>query len=179
MHQIIAYQGIAGAYSFIAAGKMFPHAQYLPCFSFADAFSAVQNGMADYAVIPIENSTAGQVTESQLLMESTNLKTVAEYYLRIEHQLIGLKGSKLSDIKTVISHPQALAQCSNFINRHHLRQIIGADTAGSCPEISARGDVSLAAIASRTAAQIYDLEILAENIEDNPDNTTRFLVLAR
>ncbi len=175
----VAYQGMPGAYSHIAAQKCCPHAEYLPCFSFEDTFAAVQNGKADLAVIPVENSTAGKVVEAQLLIESTSLRTIGEYYLRIEHQLIGLPGSKLENIRTVLSHPQALAQCRKFINQHNLRPIIGTDTAGSCPEIMQRQDKTLAAIASELAAHIYGLDILASNIEDSDTNTTHFLIFAR
>ena len=175
----IAYQGIEGAYSYVAATNLYPQAKYISCSNFAEAFSLVQNNKADFAVIPIENSTAGRVTDVHFLLPKTGLSVCAEYFLRIEHQLIGLPNAKLSDIKTVYSHPQALAQCNIFLEQHNIKSYADSDTALSCKNIIKQKDLSCAAIASKLAAHTNNLQILASNIENSPNNTTRFLVMSK
>ena len=179
MTTTIAFQGIFGAYSHLACRELYPDAACLPCISFAEAFQTVQNGLADFAVIPIENSNAGRVADVHFLLSQTPLHIVGEHFLRIRHQLLGLPQSNLSDITTAISHPQALAQCSCFLQQHHILPSPQTDTALSCKILTESQDVSTAAIASSAAAEIYGLKILAGNIENASNNTTRFLVMSR
>lgn len=175
----IAYQGVAGAYSHIACQQVYPNNQYLACDSFAIAMQAVQSGQADLAMIPVENSNAGRVTDVHFLLPQTGLQIIGEFFLRIEHQLLGLKGAKLSDIASASSHPQALAQCSDFLEQHQIKPLQRIDTARSCEDIIREADIHKAAIASKLAAEIYQLEILASNIENAHNNTTRFLIMSQ
>jgi prephenate dehydratase len=141
--------------------------------------AAISSGEADLGMIPIENSVAGRVADIHHLLPSSGLFIVGEWFLPIRHQLMAPKGAKLSDIKTVESHVHALGQCRRIIRRLGLKPIVAADTAGSARDIASRNDKSTAAIASRLAASIYGLDILAEDVEDETHNTTRFVVLAR
>ncbi|MDQ0505874.1 prephenate dehydratase [Xanthobacter agilis] len=175
----ISFQGEPGANSHIACREAFPDYEVLPCATFEDAFAAVDSGAAELAMIPIENSVAGRVADIHRLMPQSALNIVGEYFLPLSHQLMAVPGARLDTIKTVQSHVMALGQCRKAIGQLHLTSIIGADTAGSAREIAEAGDVTRAAIASRLAAEIYGLDILAENIEDEAHNTTRFVVLAR
>ncbi len=174
----IVFQGEPGANSHIACAEVYPEYEPVPCATFEDAFAAASNG-ADLAMIPIENSVAGRVADIHHLMPGSNLHIIGEFFLPINHQLMGLKGAKLSDIKSVQSHIHALGQCRKLIRKLGIKAVIGADTAGSARQISEAGDKSRAAIASRLAAEIYGLDILAEDIEDEAHNTTRFVVLSR
>lgn len=175
----ITYQGVAGAYSHIAAQEVFPNADYIACETFENAMETVQNGEADYAVIPVENSNAGRVSDVHFLLPKMNLFIVGEHYLRVEHQLLAVAGAKLEDIVLASSHPQALAQCSAFLRKHGIRPSARIDTAKSCEDVKAWNDKTKAAIASKLAAEIYGLQILASNIENAGNNTTRFLILSR
>ena len=175
----IAFQGEPGAFSHAAASGVFPDAEFLPNVTFEEAMAAVQTGAADYAVLPVENSLYGRITDIHHLLPESGLFIVGETYLRIEMNLWGVPGATLDDIKAVQSQPPALGQCRNFIASHGLRTINGADTAGSAREVAARGDKSVAAIASRLAGEIYGLNLLQTNIEDAGHNTTRFLVMSR
>ena len=174
----IAYQGAAGAYSHIASSTLFPKEEYIPCDTFEQAFSLVQNSQADIAVIPVENSNAGRVSDVHFLLPETGLFIQGEYFLHIHHQLLGLKGNKLENIKTAISHPQALAQCSKFLKENNIKPLARIDTAKSCKDIVEEQDNTQAAIASPLAAKIYNLDILAPNIENAENNTTRFLIMS-
>lgn len=174
----ITYQGVAGAYSHIAAQNIFPDSEFAACETFEQAMDTVQNKKADYAVIPVENSNAGRVADVHFLLPETGLSIIGEYFLRVEHQLLGLPGAKLENITTVSSHPQALSQCSEFIKRHKMAPVARIDTAKSCQDIINWQDTSKAAIASKLAAEIYGLAVLASNIENSSDNTTRFLIMA-
>jgi len=174
----IAYQGAAGAYSHIASQDIFPNQEYLPFASFDEAMCAVQNGRANLAVIPVENSNAGRVSDVHFLLPQTNLHIVGEYFLRIEHMLLGLPGTTLDKITSASSHPQALAQCSAFLKKHRILPVQRIDTALSCQDIINEKDQTKAAIASKLAAQIYGLEILQNNIENASNNTTRFLIMS-
>lgn len=173
----ITYQGVAGAYSHIAAKNIFPDAEYVSCETFEQAMQSVKEHSADYAVIPVENSNAGRVADVHFLLPDTNLSIVGEYFLRVEHQLLGLNNASLEEIKSASSHPQALSQCSDFLKKHNLTPIARIDTAKSCQDIIAFQDKSKAAIASKLAAKIYGLKILASNIENTKNNTTRFLIM--
>lgn len=175
----IAYQGVAGAYSHIACQTVYPGAEYFACASFEEAMAAVTDKKVDFAMIPVENSNAGRVSDVHFLLPSTGLHIVGEFFLRIEHQLLGLPGSKLSEVKTASSHPQALAQCSEFLKNHQIQPVQRIDTALSCQDILTAQDKTKAAIASRLAGEIYGLEILAPNIENASNNTTRFLIMSQ
>jgi prephenate dehydratase len=176
--KIIVFQGEPGANSDIAAREAYAEYESVPCPTFEDAFAAVSSREADLAMIPIENSVAGRVADIHHLMPTSGLHIIAEYFLPISHQLLAVKGAKLSDLKTVQSHVMALGQCRNMIKKLKLKPVIGADTAGSARQIAEAGDKSHAAIASKLAAEIYRLDVLAKDIEDEAHNTTRFIVLA-
>jgi prephenate dehydratase len=177
--QTIVFQGEPGANSHIAIRERYPDAQAVPCATFEDAFAAVANGEASLAMIPIENSVAGRVADIHHLMPHSGLHIIGEFFLPLSHQLMAPKGASLATVKTVQSHVMALGQCRNIIRKLGLVAAIGADTAGSARQIAELGDPSRAAIASRLAAEIYGLDILAENIEDEAHNTTRFIILSR
>jgi prephenate dehydratase len=151
----------------------------MPCPTFEDALAAIASGDADLGMIPIENSVAGRVADIHHLLPASGLYIVGEYFLPIRHQLMAVKGAKLADIKSVESHVHALGQCRRIIRKLRVTPIVAGDTAGSARDISERKDKSVAAIASRLAAQIYGLDILAEDVEDESHNTTRFVVLSR
>ena len=175
----VVFQGERGANSHIACREAYPDHVATPCPTFEDVFAAVASGEADLGLIPIENSVAGRVADIHHLMPTSGLHIVAEWFLPVRHQLMALRGATLSGIRSVESHVMALGQCRNTIRRLDLKPIVAADTAGSAREVADSGDLTRAAIASRLAAEIYGLEILAENIEDEAHNTTRFLALAR
>jgi prephenate dehydratase len=175
----IVFQGEPGANSHIACQEAYPDGEPLPCPTFEDALNAVASREADLGMIPIENSVAGRVADIHHLMPGSNLHIIAEWFLPIRNQLMAPKGAKLGGVRTVESHIMALGQCRNFIRRHGLKSIVAADTAGAAREVAERGDRTAAAIASRLAAEIYGLDILAENIEDEAHSTTRFIVLSR
>ena len=175
----ISFQGEMGANSHLAIVEAYPDARPLPCATFEDALSAISSGEADLGMIPIENSIAGRVADIHYLLPRSDLSIIGEWFLPIHHQLMAPRGAKLSDIKTVESHVQALGQCRNAIRKLGLKSIVAADTAGSARIVAERGDKSCAAIASRLAAEIYGLDILAQDVEDESYNTTRIVVLAR
>ena len=175
----IAFQGELGANSHLAISEAYPDAEPLPCPTFEDALGAISSGEAALGMIPIENSVAGRVADIHHLLPTSGLHIVAEWFLPIRHQLMAVKGVKLQDIKTVESHVQALGQCRRTIRKLGIKPVVAADTAGSARDVAARGDRTCAAIAPRLAAEIYGLDILAEDIEDETHNTTRFVVLAR
>src|SRR6195256_6368269 len=175
----IVFQGEPGANSHIACKAAYPDYQAVPCPTFEDAFTAVANGEADLGMIPIENSVAGRVADIHHLMPSAGLHIVAESFLPIRNQLMALKGVRLAEIKSVESHVMALGQCRNYIRKLGVKAVVAADTAGAAREVAERGERSCAAIASALAAEIYGLNILAENIEDESHSTTRFIVLSR
>ncbi len=175
----IAFQGEAGAYSDLACRTAYPKLRTLACGSFEDAFAAVESGRARLAMIPVENSVAGRVAEIHRLLPHTGLHIVAEYFQRVNHHLLVLPGTRLSQIRTVHSHVHALSQCRKFIRSLKVTPVVHADTAGAAAEVAARGDRSAAAIASALAGKIYGLKSLKIGIEDAVHNTTRFLALAR
>jgi prephenate dehydratase len=176
---IIAFQGEPGANSDMACRAAFPYMTTLPCPTFDTAMGAVQAGKAELAIIPVENSIAGRVADLHSLLPHTKLKIVAEHFQRVEHCLVALPSASLKSIKTVKSHVQALAQCRNFLKKHRFQPLVHADTAGAAREIAEIGDPKVGAIASSLAARIYDLKVLAKNIEDADHNTTRMLVFSR
>ncbi|SJZ64414.1 prephenate dehydratase [Oceanospirillum multiglobuliferum] len=176
---IIAFQGHLGAYSHLACRTATPAFTPVPCGTFTEAMQMVEKGAAELAMIPIENSTAGRVEEIYRQLPKTHLSIIGEHFESINHCLIGLKGSTLTDIQTVCSHPQALAQCDNNIMRLGLATDVKSDTAGAAREIMQLQDKSRAAIASSLAAELYEMEILQENFQDFDGNTTRFIILSR
>lgn len=179
MARKIAYQGEPGANSHIACNDAFPDMEPMPCATFEDCFSAVEEDRAALAMIPLENTIAGRVGDIHYLLPRTSLQIISEYYLPIRHQLMGLPGASLSDIESARSHIMGLGQCRNFLREHGISLITSADTAGAAREVAEAGDLTVAAIAPRLAADVYDLDILAEDIEDEAHNTTRFIVMAR
>jgi prephenate dehydratase len=179
MAKKIAFQGEEGAFSHAAAHALFPKGEAIPCVTFEDTITAVQKGTADYGVVPVENSLYGRITDIYHLLPESGLFIIGEHFLRIEMNLLGVKGATLADIKSVQSLSVALGQCRKFIRKHRLKTINATDTAGSAREIAEKGDKSVAAIASRFAAEVYGLDVLASNIEDAAHNTTRFLVISK
>ena len=175
----IAFQGEPGANSHLAITEAYPGAEAVPCATFEDAFAAVRTGRAELAMIPIENSIAGRVADIHHLMPTSKLHIVDEHFMPVHHQLLAMKGATLKTLKTVESHVHALGQCRRIIRKLGIKPIVAADTAGSARDVSERKDKTVAAIASRLAAKIYGLDILAEDVEDEAHNTTRFVVLAR
>ena len=176
--KIIAYQGEPGANSHIACKNAYPGWTPLPCATFEDALAAVTEGRAGLAMIPIENSIAGRVADIHTLLPASGLFIVAEYFLPIHFQLLGLKGASLDGVTSVYSHVHALGQCRKAIRARGLKPVVTADTAGSAREVAEWGDATRASLATRLAAEIYGLEILAEDVEDEAHNTTRFVVLS-
>jgi prephenate dehydratase len=175
----IAFQGELGANSHLAITEAYPNAEPLPCATFEDALGAISSGEAALGMIPIENSVAGRVADIHHLLPASGLYIVAEWFLPVRHQLMAVKGATMKDITTVESHVHALGQCRRMIRKLGIKPVVAGDTAGSARDIAERGDKRCAAIASRLAADIYGLDILAEDIEDEAHNTTRFVVLAR
>lgn len=174
----IAFQGAKGAYSDMACREVFADAETIPSNTFDDAFQAVKNGAVDYAMIPIENTLAGRVADVHHLLPKSGLFIIGEHFLPVHHCLMGVKGAAIDQLKNVHSHVHALPQCRNFMRDNQLNGVVHADTAGAAKDIAALGDPTQAAIASRLAAEIYGLEILAADIEDDHTNTTRFVILA-
>jgi len=175
----IAFQGEPGANSHLAIADVYPEAEAVPCATFEDAFGLITAGEADLGMIPVENSVAGRVADIHHLMPDSGLHIVAEHFMPVRHQLLGVKGAKLADIRTVESHVHALGQCRKIIRKLGIKPLVAADTAGSAREVAQAGDKTRAAIASRLAAEIYALDTLAQDVEDEAHNTTRFIVLAR
>jgi prephenate dehydratase len=175
----IVFQGEPGANSHLAAREVYPDHEPVPCPTFEDAFAAISSGDAALGMIPIENSVAGRVADIHHLMPHSGLHIVAEHFMPVRHQLLAPKGAVLGKIRTVESHVHALGQCRKAIRTLGLKPIVAADTAGSAREVAEAGDRTRAAIASRLAADIYGLDILAQDIEDEAHNTTRFIVLSR
>ncbi len=177
----IAFQGEPGAYSEAAALEHWgPEAEPVPCATFDEVFAAVEGGACERGLVPIENSIGGSIHRNYDLLLQHSLHIVAEHYLRVHHCLIAWPGVALSDIRRVISHPQALAQCER-----HLREMTGVqveqvyDTAGGVKLIRDQGDRTVAAVASRRAAEVYGLNVLVDGLEDDEANYTRFLAISR
>ena len=176
----IAFQGEPGAYSELAAFEHFgPEIRTLPCESFDSVYKAILAGEASHGMLPFENSLAGSVHRNYDLVLRHELHIVSEYHLRVSHCLLGLPGAKIKDIQQVHSHPQALAQCEHNLTELGIKGAAEKDTAGSARLILEWNDPRNAAIASTRAAEVYGLNILVENFEDNPHNYTRFLTLTK
>ena len=174
----IVYQGIPGSYSESCAKKMFPDSETIPCKTFDECFEKASVNNKIRAIIPESNKTTGNIGVEYLIFKY-RLNIYEEYFFPINHNLIGIKGSKLSDIKNVYSHTQALSQASDFIKKNNLSANVRADTAGSAKYVSEEKDKTKAAIASKLSAEIYNLEILKENIQDDNENYTRFLIMGK
>jgi prephenate dehydratase len=175
----IVFQGERGANSHIACREAYPDHEPLPAATFEDCFTALTSGEAELGMIPIENSIAGRVADIHHLMPTSKLHIIAEWFLPIRNQLMAPKGASLKTIKSVESHVMALGQCRGVIRELKLKPIVAADTAGAAREVAESKDVARAAIASRLAAEIYGLDILKENVEDESHSTTRFVVLSK
>ncbi len=175
----IAFQGVPGAYGHLSCKAVFPDMEAIACETFMDAITMVRDREAKYAMIPIENSLGGRVADIHHLLPESGLFTIGEHFQSVQHQLLGVKGATLKDVKSVHSHEQALSQCRNFTRELGIEPIIHADTAGSAKMIAELGDKTQASIASSLAGEIYGLEVLRERVEDRLGNTTRFLILSR
>jgi prephenate dehydratase len=175
----IAYQGEPGANSDIVCRQHYPDWQAVPCASFEDVFAAVSGGDADLAMIPIDNSIAGRVADIHHFLPTSGLHIIAEHFLRIQFSLLAVPGATLDTVQTVHSHVHALGQCRKIIKQYGLTTVISGDTAGAAREIAEAADPTQAAISPPLAAEIYGLDVLASDIEDEDHNTTRFVVLSR
>lgn len=176
---LIAFQGQPGAYSDLACRRAFPGAATLPCETFETAMEAVRNGRADYAVLPPENSLVGRVADMHALLPQSGLVIVGETFLRVEHCLLAPKGTKIDDIKRVHSHPVALGQVRKLVAELGATSIVEYDTAGAAEIIAHLNNKEDAAIASALAGEMYGLDILRHNVEDEAHNTTRFYIMSR
>tara|TARA_B100001996_G_C18624131_1_gene579035 strand:- start:320 stop:1147 length:828 start_codon:yes stop_codon:yes gene_type:complete len=174
----ILYQGLPGAYSHLAALEIYPDAEIISCKTFDECFSKADEDKTIKIIIPESNRITGNIGIEYLIFKH-RLNIYAEHFLSIQHNLLGLPGTKLADIKYVYSHAQALSQCSNFIKKNKLIENVRADTAGSAKLISENKNKNEAAIASKLSAKIYNLEILASNIENEKENATRFLFMGK
>jgi prephenate dehydratase len=175
----IAFQGVLGAYSHMACQAHRPDLTPLPCASFSEMIAAVQDGGADCAMVPVENSTAGRVADIHHLLPESGLFIISEHYQPVAHKLLGIKGAQLSDITEVHSHEQGLAQCRLTLHKMGIKPVIHSDTAGAAKDIAARGERHVGAIASALAGEIYGLDTVQDSITDKLTNTTRFLVMSR
>jgi prephenate dehydratase len=175
----IAYQGEPGANSHIACLDDYPDHQPLACATFEDAFVALQDGDADLAMIPIENSIAGRVADIHALLPASGLHIIAETFLPIRFQLLAAPGATLESLRTVHSHVHALGQCRKIIRRLGLTPVVSSDTAGSAREVAEARDLTRASLATKLAGEIYGLTTLAADVEDEAHNTTRFVVLSK
>jgi prephenate dehydratase len=177
-NRTISYQGEPGANSHILCAQAYPDWTPLPCPTFEDAFAAVTEGRASHAMIPIENSIAGRVADIHHLIPTSPLHIVAEHFLPIHFQLMALPGTPVEALQSVHSHVHALGQCRRIIRRLGLRAVVAGDTAGAAREVAEAGDPSRGALAPALAAEVYGLDILARDVEDEAHNTTRFVVFA-
>jgi prephenate dehydratase len=175
----IAYQGEPGANSHIACAERFPDMIPLPCATFEDAFAAIADGAADLGMIPIENSIAGRVADIHNLLPASGLHIVGETFLPIHFQLLGVKGARIEDLRSVHSHIHALGQCRKIIRKLGLKAVVAGDTAGSAREVAEWGDPAKASLATKLAGEIYGLDNLGADVEDEAHNTTRFVVLSK
>lgn len=176
---LIGFQGEHGAYGDVAARAYNPDLVPIPCRDFADVFEGVEQGHLDLGIVPVENSSGGAVTQVNELLIKNNLQVVGAVKLRINHCLLELPESNWREIRIVYSHPQALSQCRNFLNRQRIEVRPFFDTAGAARMLRRDRPKTAAVIASRLCAELYDLEVVKENIQDYQNNFTRFLVLAR
>ena len=175
----IAFQGELGAYSHEACRQARPGHDVIPCRTFEDAIEACRTGDADLAMLPVENSTYGRVADIHALLPGSGLRIIDEAFVRVHIALLAIKGTPLSQVREAMSHTVLLGQCRSFLKDNGLKPVTGADTAGSARIVAERSNPALAALASELAGEIYGLDVLASKIEDQSNNTTRFLVMAR
>jgi len=176
---LVGFQGEHGAYGEIAARQLTPGSAHIPCLEFADVFQGVEEGYLDLGVVPVENSLEGAVTQVNDLLTATELKIIGETKVTVQHCLMAAADTDYREIRQVYSHPQALAQCRGFLARNNLEARPYYDTAGAAKMLARENPNASAAIASRLCAELYDLDIIKDQIEDGPANSTRFLLLAR
>ena len=176
--KIFSFQGVHGAYSELAGKNIYPDSKSIPCKTFEEMFESVLDKKANIAIVPIENSRSGRVGDTQRLIPESQLKIVGEYFLEVNHCLMGVPGSTLKDIKRIYSHEQGIAQCRKKIINNKKDMVIVADTAGAAKMISETNNKEDAAIASNLAAKIYNLDILESNFQDFENNVTRFLIMS-
>ena len=174
----ILYQGSPGAYSHLAALEIYPKAEIIPCKTFDECFVRAQDDSKIKIIIPESNRITGNIGIEYLIFKH-RLNIYAEHFHQIEHNLLGIPGSKIEDIKNVFSHQQALSQCSSYIKKNNITENVRADTAGSAELVSKNNNKNEAAIASKLSAKIYNLEIIASNIENEKGNATRFLLMGK
>jgi len=174
-----AFQGVNGAYSEQAGKNVFPDSKSIPCSTFEEMFACVRNDKANIALVPIENSQAGRVADTQRLIPDSDLNIIGEYFLEVRHNLLAIPGTKISDVKRIHSHEQGIAQCRNKIIELNKQMVIGPDTAGSAKKILELNTKEEAAIASSLAAEIYNLEVLESDFQDAQHNVTRFLIMSK
>jgi prephenate dehydratase len=177
--RLVAFQGEHGAYGEVASRKLVPAGAYIPCLEFIDVFRGVEDGQFDLGVVPVENSLEGAVTQVNDLLTTTDLKVIGEIKVVVKHCLLATEATDYREIRVVYSHPQALAQCRDFLMRNKLEPRPYYDTAGAAKMLARENPKASAAIASALCGELYDLEIIKEGIEDGPSNSTRFLLLAR
>lgn len=176
---LVAYQGEPGSNSAVACAEMFPNLAALPCITFENALDAVSSGSAELAMLPVDNSIAGRVADIHHLLPESGLHIIGEHFLPIHFQLMALPGTAVKDIRSVRSHVHAFGQCRKVLREHGWSVAVADDTAGAAREVADLADPTVAALAPRAAANLYGLDILAEDVEDEHHNTTRFLALAR
>ena len=175
----IAFQGELGAYSHIAAKELFNDSEIKACATFEETFKLAYEDASYKIIIPIENSLAGRVADIHYLLPKYKLQIYAEHFQKVEHNLLVLPSSKLSDIEFVRSHAQAIGQCQKMITKNNFKTIVSADTAGSAKDLANNKESNIAAIASKLSAEIYNLKILEKNVEDEKGNVTRFLIMGK
>ena len=175
----IAFQGEPGAYSHEACRQARPAMEALPCRTFEDAIDAVRKREADLAMLPVENSTYGRVADMHALLPESGLHIIDEAFVRVHINLLAVPRTPLSQVNAAMSHTVLLGQCREFLRQHGIRPVTGADTAGSARHIAELGNPEMAALASELAGEIYGLDVLARHIEDQSNNTTRFVVMSR
>ncbi|MDF1669552.1 MAG: prephenate dehydratase [Roseovarius sp.] len=179
MTKRIAFQGEPGAYSHQACHETYPDMEAMPCRTFEDAIEAVRSGVAELAMLPVENSTFGRVADIHHLLPESGLHIIAEAFVRVHINLLALPGTPLKQIESAMSHPMLLGQCRAYLEAQGISRVTGADTAGSAKQVAGAGNPAMAALASELAGEIYGLDVVARHIEDEGNNTTRFLVMSR
>ncbi|MFZ5962464.1 prephenate dehydratase [Thalassococcus sp. BH17M4-6] len=175
----IAFQGELGAYSHQACREARPDHEALACRTFEDVIEAVRQSEADLAMLPVENSTYGRVADIHSLLPQSGLHIIDEAFVRVHINLLAVPGTPLGVVTQAMSHTVLLGQCRKFLSEHGIHRVTGADTAGSARHVAEKGDPALAALASELAGEIYGLDVLARHIEDEGNNTTRFLIMSR
>jgi len=179
MTKRIAFQGELGAYSHQACRETYPEMEAVACRTFEDAIDLVRRGEAELAMLPVENSTYGRVADIHHLLPQSGLYIVNEAFVRVRINLLALPGTKLEEITHAMSHTMLLGQCRGFLVEHGIHRVTGADTAGSARQVAEERKPQIGALASELAGEIYGLDVLARDIEDEGNNTTRFLIMSR